>query len=76
MSFRDIGAITKKVKLQADRERGYTVEDTQPKSDESRAFKLFSEGKTPVEVVIALDLPPNMSRQNTMNIGNANVCLN
>jgi hypothetical protein len=57
MSFRDIGAITSKVKLQADRERGYTVEDTQPKSDESRAFKLFSESKSPVEVVIALDLP-------------------
>ena len=33
MSFRDIGAITNKVKLQADRERGYTAEDTQPKSD-------------------------------------------
>jgi hypothetical protein len=40
-------------------ERGYTVvEEPQPKSDESRAFKLFSEGKTPVEVVIALDLQP------------------
>src|SRR5215469_11754942 len=56
MSFRDI---TKKVKLQIERERGYAVaEEPQPKSDESRAFKMFSEGKTPVEVVIALDLPP------------------
>jgi hypothetical protein len=31
--------------------------DTEPKSKESQAFKLFSEGKTPVEVVVALDLP-------------------
>ena len=36
---------------------GYTTEDSQPKSPESKAFKMFSEGKTPVEVVIALDLP-------------------
>jgi hypothetical protein len=57
MSFRDIGAITNKVKLQADRERGYTTEDIQPRSDESRAFKLFSEDKSPIQVVIALDLP-------------------
>jgi hypothetical protein len=58
MSLRDIGAITRKVKLQIERERGYAVaEEPQPKSDESRAFKMFSEGKTPVEVVIALDLP-------------------
>jgi hypothetical protein len=58
MSPRDIGAITKKVKLQIERERGYAVaEEPQPKTDESRAFKMFSEGKTPVEVVIALDLP-------------------
>jgi transposase len=35
MSFRDIGAITNKVKLQADRERGYT-NDTEAKSPESR----------------------------------------
>ena len=55
MSFRDIGAITNKVKLQADRERGYAPEDTQPKSPESRAFKMFSEGKSPIEVAIALD---------------------
>ena len=45
---RNIGAITNKVKLQADRERGYTVEEPQPKSDESRAFKMFSEDKSPV----------------------------
>ncbi|MGC1928162.1 MAG: hypothetical protein WA667_04255 [Candidatus Nitrosopolaris sp.] len=57
MSFSQIWAVTNKVKLQADRERGYTAEEPEPKSDESRAFKLFSEGKSPVEVVIALDLP-------------------
>ena len=56
MSFRDIGAITTKVRLQADRERGYITVDTEPKSKESQAFKLFSEGKSPVEVAIALDL--------------------
>ncbi|HET7391478.1 MAG TPA: hypothetical protein VFJ51_11685 [Nitrososphaeraceae archaeon] len=53
MSFRDIGAITNKVKLQADRERGYIADE--PKSPEAKAFKLFSEGKSPVEVAIALD---------------------
>jgi transposase len=42
MSFRDIGTITNKVKLQADRERGYITVDTEPKSKESQAFKLFS----------------------------------
>ena len=30
---------------------------TSKKSSESQAFKLFSEGKTPVQVVIALDIP-------------------
>jgi hypothetical protein len=59
MSIRDICAITKRARSQIERERGYAVaEEPQPKSDESRAFKLFSEGKSPVQVVIALDLPP------------------
>jgi hypothetical protein len=62
MSFRDIGAITNKAKLQAERERGYIAEDTQPKSPESRAFKMFSEGKSPVEVAIALDEPGDRVR--------------
>ena len=56
MPFGNIGTITKKVKLEADRERGYITVDTEPKSKESQAFKLFSEGKSPVEVAIALDL--------------------
>jgi hypothetical protein len=61
MSFRDIGAITNKVKLQSERERGYT-NDTEPKSPESKAFKLFSEGKSPLEVAIALDEPGDRIR--------------
>src|SRR5215467_14097167 len=56
ISFRDIGAIINKAKLQVERERGYT-NDEEPKSPESKAFKMFSEGKSPVEVAIALDQP-------------------
>src|SRR5215831_5926092 len=62
MSFRDIGAITNKAKSQAERERGIAPEDTQPKSPESRAFKMFSEGKSSVEVAISLDLPGDRLR--------------
>src|SRR5215831_17164571 len=61
MSFRDIGTVTKKVKLQSERERGYT-NDEGPKSPESRAFKMFSEGKSPVEVAVALDEPGDRVR--------------
>ena len=61
MSFRDIGALTNKAKLQAERERGYTTDEEQ-KSSESRAFKMFSEGKSPVEVAIALDQPGDRVR--------------
>jgi hypothetical protein len=58
MSFRDIGTVTKKVKLQADRERAYINDDVdmEAKSKEAQAFKLFSSGKSPIEVAIALDL--------------------
>jgi hypothetical protein len=62
MSFRDIGAITKKVELQAARERGYVANDIEPKSKESQAFKLFLEGRSPVEVAIALDEPGDRVR--------------
>jgi len=62
MSFRDIGAVTNKVKLQADRERGFITGDSEPKSKESQAFKLFSEGKSPIEVAIALDEPGDRVR--------------
>src|SRR5215831_14596903 len=61
ISFRDIGAIINKAKLQVERERGYT-NDEEPKSPESKAFKMFSEGKSPVEVAIALDQPGDRVR--------------
>jgi len=61
MSFRNLGAITNKAKLQAERERGYT-NDEEAKSSESRAFKMFSEGKSPVEVAILLDLAADRVR--------------
>lgn len=48
MSFRDTGDIIKKAKLEAERERGYTTVE-EPKSPESKAFKMFSEGKSPIE---------------------------
>jgi hypothetical protein len=61
MSLGEIGKILKKFKKEAEIERGHTYEEeidnNEPKSKESQAFKLFSEGKTPVEVVIALDIP-------------------
>ena len=61
MSPRDVCAIIKKVKLEVEREAGHTdeeeIDDNEHKSRESQAFKLFSEGMTPVQVVIALDIP-------------------
>jgi hypothetical protein len=64
MSFRDIGIITKKAKLEADGERGPLQEhdDINSKSKTTQAIKLFSELKTPVEVAIALDLPVDQVR--------------
>ena len=61
MSFRDIGVIINKAKLQSERERGYTT-DEEPRSPESKAFKMFSEGKSPVEVAIQLDLAADRVR--------------
>ena len=50
-------AAIKKVKLQADGERGTSEDDDiKSKSKATQAVKLFSELKTPVEVAIALDL--------------------
>src|SRR5215467_9177752 len=58
MSFRNIGAIIRKVKLEADGERGQLEDnDVKSKSKTTQAIKLFSEGNSPVEVAIALDLP-------------------
>jgi transposase len=63
MSFGRIAAITKKVKLEADLERGQLEEDDiKSKSQTTQAISLFSELKTPVEVIIALDLPANQVR--------------
>jgi hypothetical protein len=60
MSFGEIGKILKKFKKEAEIERGRTdeeeIDNNKAKSKESQAFKLFSEGKTPVQVVIALDI--------------------
>ena len=67
MSPRDIGVIIKKVKLQLERERGQLEEkddyDTESKSKNTQAIKMFSEGKTPVDVVIRLDLPADEVRE-------------
>jgi hypothetical protein len=59
MSFRDIGAVKrKKAKLDADGETGpLEVDDIKSKSKTTQAIQLFSELKSPEEVVIELDLP-------------------
>jgi hypothetical protein len=55
MNFGNIGKIIRQFKKEAGRERGHTdeqeIDKNEPKSKESQAFKLFSEGKT------ALDIP-------------------
>jgi len=64
MSFRDIGAITKKVKSEVEQERGDLdhEDDIKSKSKTTQAIKLFCEGKNTVDVVIALDLPADEVR--------------
>jgi hypothetical protein len=63
MSFRDIGAITKKLKLEAGGEKDPLEEDDiKSKSKTTQALKLFSELKSPIEVAIALDLPVDQVR--------------
>jgi hypothetical protein len=64
MSFRATVAITKKVKLEANGERGTSEDDDESKSKSktTQAIKLFSELKTPVEVAIELDLPADQVR--------------
>src|SRR5215208_2168394 len=65
MSFRDIGTVLKKEEKEKDRQKkqlGNSVttidsDSTQPgMSSSTQAYKLFSQGKTPVEVAIELDL--------------------
>jgi hypothetical protein len=65
MSFRDIGIITKKAKLEAEGERDPLQEDDdiKSKSKTTQAIKLFSELESPVEVAIALDLPAGEVRE-------------
>jgi hypothetical protein len=67
MSFRDIGVITNKYKKEIERENGQLEEkddyDIKSKSKTSQTIKLFSEGKNLVDVVIALDLPPDEVRE-------------
>ncbi len=62
MSPRDIGVITNKMKAEIEREsgklEGKVDYDIESKSKTTQAIKLFSEGKNLVDVVIALDLPP------------------
>jgi hypothetical protein len=62
MSFRDIGAITKKRKKVVEQGNEPPKERTynKPKSRVTQAIKLFSEGKDLVDVVIALDFLPMM----------------
>ncbi len=77
MSFRDIGAIIKRHKEEIEGQNGQPSDhDVEPKSKESKAFKLFSEGKSPVEVVVALDLPSDEIRQYIVNFGNFKECMN
>ncbi|MGC2573140.1 MAG: hypothetical protein WA364_16635 [Candidatus Nitrosopolaris sp.] len=59
MSFRDIGAITKKVKSEVELDED---DDIKSKSKTTQAIKLFCEGKDTVDVVIALDLPADEVR--------------
>ena len=62
MSFRDIGAITNKVRSEVERERSDLDEDEdiKSKSKTTQAIKLFSDGKTTVDVVIALNHPDHV----------------
>jgi predicted transcriptional regulator len=58
MSFRDIGAILKKSSAE-ENENGQTADKMEkhpPLSISAQSYNLFSEGKTPVEVAISLNL--------------------
>jgi hypothetical protein len=52
MSFRDIGAILNKAR----EEKEASKEQTEKTSLSTQAYKLFTEGKTPIQVAIALQL--------------------
>ena len=58
MSFRDIGAILKKASAE-ENENGQTTDKMEKHpslSISARSYKLFSEGKTPVDVAVSLNL--------------------
>lgn len=61
MSFRDISKLRngydKKIRLRQNK-KGNSQSNPKKLSLSSRAFKLFSDGKTSTEVVIKLDSPP------------------
>jgi transposase len=61
MSFRDIGVIINKWKERESHQLDEN-DDIKSKSKTTQAIKLFSEGKTTVDVVIALDLPADQVR--------------
>jgi hypothetical protein len=54
MSFRDIGTILKKAS--GEKEEKQNKEQSSLLSPSAQAYQLYSEGKTPLEVAIALDL--------------------
>jgi hypothetical protein len=62
ISFRDIGAIIKKYKEAIEQENGVMDDgddyNIKSKSKTTQAIKMFSEGQTPMQVVIELDLLP------------------
>ena len=59
MSFRDIGAILNKAK----EEKETSKEQAEKVSQSTQAYKLFSEGKSPVQVAIALNIrEPEVAR--------------
>lgn len=53
--------------MQVERERGQLEKkddyDTESKSKNTQAIKMFSEGKNLVDIVIVLDLPPDEVRE-------------
>ena len=72
MSLRDIGAIIKEYKDKIEQENGQLEvnDDIKSKSKTTQAIKMFSEGKSPTEVVVELDLEPEEVRNPSSIFGN------
>jgi hypothetical protein len=68
MSLRDIAAIIKEHKDKIERENGQLEEgndgdyDIKSKSKTTQAIKMFSDGQSPTDAVIELDLSPEEAR--------------